>query len=358
MAIPLGQLAARIGVEFVGDSSVMLSRVATLDRATDNCLSFLGDPKLKTSLARTSAAAVIVRPEDVADAPVPALISDNPYLAFARAIAILHPSQKPAPGCHPSAVIDSSARIDSSASVGPLCVIEQNVEIGPRAEIGPGCILLAGSRIGADSRLVARVVVCAESVIGERALLHPGAVIGREGFGFAKDGERWVRIAQIGRAVLGNDVEIGVHTAVDRGAIEDTCIGDGVKIDSLVQIGHNVQIGENTAMAACSGISGSTRIGRNCTLAGAVGMAGHLHIADNVHFSGMAMVTRSFREAGLYSSGIPAMPAADWRRQVVRFRQLDAMARRLKQLEARLAELAPEDTTDLSAAAGSLGRGE
>jgi len=184
-------------------------------------------------------------------------------------------------------------------------------------------------------------VVCENSVIGERALLHPGAVIGREGFGFARDGERWVRMRQIGRAVLGDDVEIGVNSAVDRGAIEDTCIGDGVKVDSLVQIGHNVSVGDNTAMAACSGISGSTRIGRNCTLAGAVGMAGHLTITDNVHFSGMAMVTRSFRRAGVYSSGIPAMPAADWRRQVARFRQLDDMARRLKRLEERLATPAP-----------------
>ena len=196
------------------------------------------------------------------------------------------------------------------------------------SSVGPGCIIGAGCRIGEDSRLVARVTLCEGSVVGKRALLHPGCVIGREGFGFARDGERWVRVPQLGRAVLGDDVEIGVNSAVDRGALGDTVIGDGVKIDSLIQIGHNVHVGENTAMAACSGISGSTHIGRNCTIAGAVGMAGHLEIGDNVHFTGMAMVTRSFPEAGVYSSGIPAMPNAEWRRAAVRFRQLEDLARR------------------------------
>jgi UDP-3-O-[3-hydroxymyristoyl] glucosamine N-acyltransferase len=340
--IQLGDLAERVGAELAGDGQVVVSRVATLERAARDCLTFLGDGKRRSHLARTQAGGVVIRPEDIDDCPVSCLVSDNPYLTFARAIEILHPPLPPTPGCHPSAVIHEDACIDPSASVGPLCVIERDVTIGPRVQVGPGCVLLAGARIGADSRLVARVVVCENSVIGERVLLHPGAVIGREGFGFAKDGERWVRMRQIGRAVLGDDVEIGVNSAVDRGAIDDTRIDNGVKIDSLVQIGHNVQIGENTAMAACSGISGSTRIGRNCTLAGAVGMAGHLTIADNVHFSGMAMVTRSFSEAGAYSSGIPAMPATDWRRQVVRFRQLDDMARRVRQLEARIATLAPE----------------
>jgi UDP-3-O-[3-hydroxymyristoyl] glucosamine N-acyltransferase len=343
VAIPLADLAARIGAELVGDRGASVRRVATLERAGADCLSFLGDPKLRRLLEGTQAGAVIVRAADVAACPAPALVSENPYLAFARAIALLHPPSKPAPGCHPSAVIDERARIHPSASIGALCVIERDVEIGAGACIGPGCILLAGARIGADSRLIARVVVCENAVIGQRALLHPGAVIGREGFGFAKDGERWVRIGQIARAVLGDDVEIGANTTVDRGALEDTSIGDGVKIDNLVQIGHNVQIGEHTAMAACVGISGSTRIGRNCTLAGMVGVAGHLRIADNVHFSGMAMVTRSVREAGTYSSGIPAMPAKDWRRLVVRLRQLEDMAKRLKALEERL-DLLPQES--------------
>lgn len=348
MAIPLAELAVRISADLKGAGERSVNRVATLERATSDCLSFLGDRKLRHRLPGTGAGAVILRAEDVEDCPAAALISDNPYLAFARAVALLHPPSHPVPGCHPSAIIDPGARIDPSASVGPLCVIEQDVIIGAGALIGPGCILLAGARIGADSRLVARVVVCEHSVIGERALLHPGAVIGREGFGFAKDGERWVRMRQIGRAVLGDDVELGVNSAVDRGALEDTRIGNGVKIDSLTQIGHNVQVGDNTAMAACCGISGSTRIGRNCTLAGAVGVAGHLTIADEVHFSGMAMVTRSFSQAGVYSSGIPAAPQAEWRRQVVRLRQLDEMARRLRALEQRVANLTASGLGEVS----------
>ena len=218
-------------------------------------------------------------------------------------------------------------------------MVEAEVWIGPRVFVGPGCILGEGVRIDADSRLVARVTLCGRTQVGKRALLHPGAVVGRSGFGFAKDGERWVRIPQVGRAVLGDDVEIGANTTVDRGAIEDTVIGDGVKLDNQIQIGHNVRIGEHTAMAANTGISGSTRIGRNCTISGAVGMAGHLEIGDDVHFTGMSMVTRSFPEPGSYSSGIPAMPSGEWRRNVARFRRLDELAHRLKQLEARVVSL-------------------
>jgi UDP-3-O-[3-hydroxymyristoyl] glucosamine N-acyltransferase len=190
------------------------------------------------------------------------------------------------------------------------------------------------------------VTVCEGICIGERVLLHPGAVIGREGFGFARDGDRWVRIPQVGGVRLGNDVEIGANTTVDRGAIGDTVIADGVKIDNLVQIAHNVAIGENTAMAACSGIAGSTRIGRNCSIAGEVGIAGHLTIGDNIHFTGMAMVTRSLSEPGLYSSGIPAMPNGDWRRSVARFRHLDELTKRVKRLEQLLDQQADGDDQD------------
>ncbi|MBK1648872.1 UDP-3-O-(3-hydroxymyristoyl)glucosamine N-acyltransferase [Rhabdochromatium marinum] len=339
MALALAELATYLGVELRGAGGGTIARVATLERARQDCLCFLADPKLRDRLTRTSAGAVILRAEDAEDCPVPALVAENPYLVFARAIEILHPPARANPGCHPSAVVDSSAQIDPSASVGPLCVIEANVVIGPRVQLGPGCIVLAGACIGADSRLVARVVIGPRSEIGARALLHPGAVIGSEGFGFARDAERWVHINQIGRVVLGDEVEIGANTTIDCGAIEETRLDAGVKVDNLVHIAHNVQIGENTAIAACTGIAGSTRIGRQCTLAGAVGVAGHLTIADDVHFSGMAMVTRSFQKAGVYGSGIPALPAADWRRQTVRLRQLDDMARRLKHLEERLAAL-------------------
>lgn len=329
------QIADLIGVELVG-ADLPLTHVASLDDADGQSLSFMAPGRFRESLRSTSAGAVIVAAADLPDAPCSALVSENPYLAFARTVALLHPRRCPSAGVHASAVIDTTANVDATASVGPLCIIEDGVEIGPRVELGPGCIVRAGSRIGADSRLVAAVTICESSIIGERVLLHPGAVIGREGFGFAKDGDQWVRIPQVGRVRIGNDAEIGANSTVDRGAIGETVIANGVKIDNLIQIGHNVTVGDNTAMAACSGISGSTRIGRNCTIAGAVGMAGHLEIGDDVHFTGMAMVTRSFTEPGTYSSGIPAMPSGEWRRNVARFRHLDELTKRVKRLEQEL----------------------
>lgn len=342
VSIRLGELAARLGIELCGDPEVELTHIAQLDRAGPGALSFLGDPSYRPHLAQTGASAVILRAADAADAPVPVLISENPYLDFARAARLLHPEPEVVGGIHPSAVVDPSARIDPTAWIGPLSVVEADVVVGPRVFVGPACILGEGVEIGADSRLVARVTLCAGTRVGQRALIHPGAVIGRAGFGFAKDGERWVRMPQIGRAVLGDDVEIGANTSVDRGTIGDTVIGNGVKLDNHIQIGHNVVIGDHTAMAANTGISGSTRIGRNCTLAGAVGVAGHLEIGDNVHFTGMSMVTRSFKEPGVYSSGIPAMPNREWRRNAARFKQLDELARRVKQLELAMAAMNPQ----------------
>jgi len=333
--LPASDLAARIGAELRGDDC-QLRRVAALENADADCLCYLSGPKHRRRLRETRAGAVILAAEAVGDAPCTCLVTDNPTLAFARAVALLHPRPRLAAGRHPSAVIAADAHIDDSAAVGPLCVIESKVEIGPDVEIGPGCVVQEGSVIGAGSRLVARVTICRGSIIGARALLHPGAVVGREGFGFAQDGDRWVRIPQIGHVRIGDDVEVGANTAIDRGALEATVIGDGVKLDNLIQIGHNVHIGANTAMAACSGISGSTQIGQRCTVAGAAGMAGHLTIGDDVHFTGMAMVTRSFTEPGLYSSGIPAMTNADWRRNVARFRHLDELSKRVKSIEQRL----------------------
>jgi UDP-3-O-[3-hydroxymyristoyl] glucosamine N-acyltransferase len=337
--IRLDRLAAELREEYRGDAGTRVSRVCHLADAQPDCLAFLGDSRYRKHLSETRAGVVILTAEDASKCPVPVLISTNPYLSFARAARLIYPRPPVVGGVHPSAVVDPSAQLDRSAWVGPMAVIEAHAWIGPRVFVGPGCIVGEGVRIGEDSRLVARVTLCARTQVGKRALLHPGAVIGRSGFGFAKDGERWVRIPQVGRAVLGDDVEIGANTTVDRGAIGDTVIGDGVKLDNQIQVGHNVHIGENTAMAANTGISGSTRIGRNCTISGAVGVAGHLMIGDHVHFTGMAMVTRSCAEPGSYSSGIPAMPSGEWRRNVARFRHLDELSRRLKQLEERVAAL-------------------
>jgi len=336
VAIKLQELADRLGVELRGDGGRYVQRVETLERADDTSLCFFGDRKYRAELKATDAAAVILAEPDVPLCPVAALVSANPYLTYARAARLLHPEPAVTGGRHPSAVVAPGARVDPSAWIGAMAVVEEDAEIGPRVFVGPGSIVGSGCRIDADSRLVARVTLCAGTRVGKRVLIQPGAVVGCAGFGFAKDGRRWVRIPQLGGVRLGDDVEIGANTTIDRGALEDTLITDGVKLDNLIQIGHNCSIGENTAMAACSGISGSTRIGSNCTIAGAVGMAGHLTIGDDVHFTGMAMVTRSVTEAGLYSSGIPAMPNAQWRRNAARFRRLDELARRLRRLEERL----------------------
>ncbi len=336
MEMTLRDLAAGLGADLHGDLDLRVSRVAELADADRSSIAFLADPKFRRDLKRTRAGAVILRVGDLADCPVAALVSQDPHLTFALAARLLHPPAPVVGGRHPSAVIADDARIDQSAWIGPLSVVEGGAEIGPRVFVGPGSLIGSRCRIGEDSRLVGRVTLCEGTIVGKRALLHPGCVIGREGFGFAREGHRWLRVPQLGRAILGDDVEIGVNSSVDRGSLRDTVIADGVKIDNLIQIGHNVHIGENTAMAACSGISGSTRIGRNCTVAGAVGMAGHLEIGDDVHFTGMAMVTRSFTDPGVYSSGIPAMPSAEWRRAVVRFRHLEDLARRLKRLEEQL----------------------
>lgn len=335
-SITLRDLAQQLDAELHGDGAVAVSRVSTLAGADGACLCFYADKRYLRDLQATRAGAVILAPADLDSCPVPALVSTNPYLIYARAAALLHPVPAVTGGIDPSAVVSPGARVDPTAWIGPTSVVEEGAEIGRGVFVGPGCVIGAGCVVGDDSRLVARVTLCRGSRLGERVLIHPGAVIGREGFGFARDGERWVRIPQIGGVRLGNDVEIGANTTVDRGALGDTVIADGAKLDNLIQIGHNCAIGENTAMAACSGISGSTSIGRNCTVAGAVGMAGHLAIADGVHFTGMAMVTRSCTEPGVYSSGIPAMPNAEWRRNVARFRHLDEMARRLKRLEERI----------------------
>jgi len=349
----LGELARRLGLTLAGDPAARVARIAPLAAAGPGDLCFYADRKYREALAATRAGAVILAPANQALSPAPTLVGDNPYLAYAHAGWLLHPPTAAPQGRHPSAVVDETARVDPSAWIGPCAVVEAEAEIGPGAFIGPGSLVGARCRVGAEARLVARVTLCPGVRIGQRALLQPGCVIGRDGFGFARDGRRWFRMPQLGSVEIGDDVEIGANSCVDRGALEDTVIAAGAKIDNLIQIGHNCRIGENTAMAACSGISGSTRIGNDCTIGGAVGMAGHLEIGDNVHFTGMAMVTRSLPEPGVYSSGIPAMPNAEWRKNAARFRHLDELTRRVKHLEAVLATLSavPPATAEAPAAA-------
>ena len=320
----LGELAVKFGLELRGEPDQRVSHVASLDSAGPGALSFLANSKFRKHLTTTGATAVVVSPRDAPSTPVAALISSNPYAAYARIATVLHPQALAVSGVHPSAVVAASARIAPSAFVGALSVIEADVELSEGVEIGPGCIVQRGARIGAHTRLTARVTICERVVIGERCILHPGVVIGAEGFGFAPDNPGWVKVPQIGSVRIGDDVDIGCNTTIDRGAIGDTDIGNGVKLDNQIQIGHNVKIGEHTIMAACTGISGSTIIGKRCIFGGMIGMAGHIVIADDVMITGATAVTGSLTEAGAYSGAIPAEPSRRWRRMVARFRRLDA----------------------------------
>jgi UDP-3-O-[3-hydroxymyristoyl] glucosamine N-acyltransferase len=321
-----------------GDGDCVIAGVDTLQDAGRDKISFYANRRYRRELAATHAAAVILRAEDRSQCPCHALVADNPYLAYARVATHLSASVAPPAGIHPSAVVDPAARVAASASVGPNSVVEAGAVIADGVVVGPLCLIGRDVVVGRDSRLIASVTLCHGTQLGERCVLQPGVVVGSDGFGLANDAGTWERVPQLGRVRIGNDVDIGANTTIDRGAIRDTVIADGVKLDNLIQVAHNVQIGAHTAMAGCTGISGSTKIGSHCTLAGAVGVVGHVEIADGVHVSGMSMVSRSIREPGTYTGSIPAMPHDEWRRNFARLKQLDDMARRLRALEAEWAE--------------------
>ncbi len=331
-ATSLGELAVRFGCALQGDSEARVTRVATLQEAAPDAVSFIANPKYQRYLPSTRAGAVILEPALAGQCPVSALIAKNPYATFARIAAFLHPSPPNVPGVHPSAVVHQSAEIDATASIGPQCVVGANVRIGARVSLGPGCIVFDASTIGNDSRLIARVTICDHTSIGERCILHPGVVIGSDGFGNAMDAGAWIKVPQIGGTRIGSDVEIGSNTTIDRGALGDTVIEDGVRLDNLIQIGHNVHIGAHTAMAAFVGVSGSTRIGKRCLIAGKVGIAGHLEICDNVVVMGHSTVSGSIMKPGSYSGALGLEESHSFRRNAARFRQLDKMAKTLAKL--------------------------
>lgn len=341
----LGDLAERLGAELRGDPALEIRGLATLQEAAAGQLSFLANPQYRKYLAESQASAVLVRAAD-ADAlaggrPAAAalLVVADPYLAYARLSHLFETRPAVDVGIHPTAVVAASAVVDPSASIGAYAVIEPGACIGANTVIGPHCVIGARSRIGEGGRLAPRVTLYHDVVVGKRVVIQSGAVIGGEGFGFANDKGRWEKVAQLGGVRIGDDVEIGANTTIDRGALSDTLIADGVKLDNQIMIAHNVQVGEHTAMAACVGISGSTRIGRHCMIAGGVGMVGHIEVCDNVFVTGMTMVTRSITEPGAYSSGTAMQPAAEWKKSAARIRHLDDMARRLQLLEKQLAAM-------------------
>lgn len=343
MDLPLSELAVRFGCELRGDPALRVGRVATLAGAGTGDLSFLANPQYRAQLALTRASAVVMDATSAEGSAVAALVHSNPYATYARIATLLHPEPVVAPGIHASALVDPSAQVASSASIGALVCIGPRSVVGERAVIGAGSVLGAETRIGADCLLHPRVTLAAGCELGERTRIHSGAVIGSDGFGFAREQAGWIKVPQLGRVRIGADVEIGANTTIDRGAIDDTVIGDGVKLDNQIQIAHNVQIGAHTVIAACTGVSGSTRIGARCVIAGATGVAGHLDICDDVVVTGASSVTHSLNAPGVYSGCIPVTSAPVWRRLVGRFKRLDSLNERVRRLERGQSGLQQQD---------------
>ncbi len=324
MAITLGEIAVRYGLELAGDPGQSVHGVAALATATPGTLTFCTGAKYRRQLAVTRATAVVLPREMVAECPVAALVSARPYASYARIAAAMHPAAPVRPGIAPGACVAASATVPATCQLGPNSVIGERVRLGERCAIGPNCVIEDDAVLGDDCRLQAGVTICCGARLGARCLVKPGAVIGTDGFGFAPDADGFVKVPHLGGIRLGDDVEVGANTTIDRGTIEDTVIGDGVKLDNQVQVGHNCRVGAHTVIAGCTGISGSTIIGSRCMIGGAVGVAGHLEIGDDVIVTGYSLVTHSLPGPGTFSSGMPAIPAAEWRRAVAQLHRLDA----------------------------------
>ncbi len=338
----LAEVAQQIGAELQGDPEQRVSDIAPLDRASTTEIAFFKGGGYLSRLEKTAAAAVILSPDQAQNYAGNRLLMADPYLGYARAAALFHPYRLERRGVDPTAVVDATAVVATDAWVGPGSVVMAGVEIGSGVEIGPGCWVAEGCRIGTGSRLLGRVSMLAGTVVGEECIIHPGAVLGSDGFGFANDAGRWVKIPQLGRVVIGDRVEIGANTTIDRGALEDTVIADGVKLDNLIHIAHNVQVGADCAMAAMVGVAGSTRIGSGVRCAGQVGISGHLEIAAGSHFTARTLVTHSIQHPGTYSSGTTVDENVRWRRNSVQFKRLNDSMKHLRALEKRLKQLEVE----------------
>ena len=335
----LGSLADLLGLTFEGNPETLVSGLATLSSASEDQLSFYHNTLYFSDLQKTRAAAVILSPVAAADCPVPVLLSDNPYVAYAKASRLFEPdrlvgtNREISTGIHSSASIDASATIGKEVSIAANVVIEADVCIEEGCIIGANSVIGRGSSVGKNSLIYPSVTFYPDVQLGERGIIHSGVVIGSDGFGFAKDGQVQVKIAQLGGVLIGDDVEIGAGSTIDRGALEDTVIGHGVKIDNQVQIAHNVRIGENTVICGCSAVAGSSTIGKNCIIAGAVGIINHITIVDEVTVTAMSLVNKSISEKGTYSSGTGLSDTTKWKKNIVHFRQLDTLNDRVKLME-------------------------
>ncbi|HMM57659.1 MAG TPA: UDP-3-O-(3-hydroxymyristoyl)glucosamine N-acyltransferase [Rudaea sp.] len=329
----LADLATRFGLQLRGDGSQSIHGIGTLETATPDQLAFLANPHYRAHLANTQAGIVVLREADADARRGACLIAADPYVAFAKIAGLFERTVAASPGIHPSAVVAASARVAASASIGPFCVIGEQSEIGEGAVLGAHCSIGDRCHVGAQAHLVARVTLVRDVALGKRVLVHPGAVIGADGFGLAFDKNHWIKVPQLGGVRIGDDCEIGANTTIDRGAIGDTVLEEDVRLDNQIQIAHNVHVGAHTAMAGCAAVAGSARIGRYCLIGGGAGIVGHISITDKVTITARSLVTHSIVEPGEYSSGTPIQDNRAWRRNAARFKHLDELVRRVQQLE-------------------------
>ncbi|MBA6254654.1 UDP-3-O-(3-hydroxymyristoyl)glucosamine N-acyltransferase [Colwellia sp. MB3u-28] len=339
MSYTLKQLAEKIGAEVHGDASYIIHSLATLSSAGAQQIAFLANKKYSQQLSETKAGAVIISAQNINDCNTHALVMDNPYLGYALTAQLLDTTPKPAHNIHPSAQISPDVVLGVNVEVGANAVIEKGVVISDNVIIGAGCFIGEETLIGTHTKLWANVSVYHRVKIGQNCLIQANTVIGSDGFGYANDKGKWLKIPQLGGVIIGDNVEIGASTTIDRGALEDTVIKNGVILDNQIQIAHNVVIGENTAMAACSVIAGSTTIGKNCVIAGLVGINGHIEIGDGCVFTGMSMVTKNINEPGVYSSGMPCQTNKEWNKNNARIRKLESILKRIKSAEHEIEHL-------------------
>jgi UDP-3-O-[3-hydroxymyristoyl] glucosamine N-acyltransferase len=342
MTVTLGELAVRFGCELRGDPAVTVDTVASLALAGPRAVTFLANPKYVAQLAQTRAGAVILDARSAGAARVPALVAGNPHAMFARIAALLHPDPPLHPGAHATADVAPDAEVHPTAEIGAQSSIGAGARVGARCFIGPGSVVEAGAVIGSDTRLVARGFIGRGVRIGQRCIVQPGAVIGADGFGFAPEDKTWIKVPQVGGVTVGDDVEIGANTTIDRGALEDTVIEDGVKLDNLIMIAHNCRIGAHTAIAAQSAVAGSSVIGKRCILGGRAGLTGHITLCDDVVVLGTSFISHSISKPGVYSSALPAEEAGTWRRIAARIKRLDLTVKRLRALEKHTGFKAPD----------------
>ncbi|MBL8264691.1 MAG: UDP-3-O-(3-hydroxymyristoyl)glucosamine N-acyltransferase [Xanthomonadaceae bacterium] len=320
-------LASQFDLELRGDPVQPIEGVATLARAGAHQLAFLANPRYRSQLDTTGAGLVVMRAEDAEGFAGNALIAKDPYVAFAKIAALFDTRPASVPGVHAMAVVDASAEVSPDACIGPFVSIGPRSRVDAGAVLGPGCVVGEDCVVGAGCELVANVTLVRRVRLGRRVLIHPGAVLGADGFGLAMEHGRWLKVPQLGGVVIGDDCEIGASTTIDRGALDDTVLEEDVRLDNQIQIGHNVRIGAHSAMAGCSAVAGSATIGRYCLIGGGAGILGHLEVCDRVVVTAMSLVTSSIREPGEYSSGTPLMDNRSWRKSAARFKQLDALAR-------------------------------